>query len=201
MAKSEFLAKMSHELKNPLNAIIGYSEILVEDAGGTEAQKCKDLTSIRSAGYRLLGLIDALLELSRLEAGKAELRIEELEFAEFFETMVSLSRPSIAASGNKLIVRPPLAGRMVCDWQKLQRIVEGLSEQCREVYEERSHYVFGFDAGRLMDRIDRGHWGWDRAGANGEPFRDLWQFRRRDREQIRRQSSGSGFLWRIGTAN
>ena len=55
LAKSQFLAKMSHELKNPLNAIIGYSELLVEDAGGTEAQKCKDLTSIRSAGIGSLG--------------------------------------------------------------------------------------------------------------------------------------------------
>lgn len=125
-AKSDFLAKMGHELKNPLNAIIGYSEILLEDSGETETQKGKDLTSIRSAGFRLLGLINALLELSRLEAGKAELRVEEFEFSDFFENMVSLSRPSIVASGNKLIVRPPPAGRIVCDSQKLQRVVEGL---------------------------------------------------------------------------
>ena len=126
MAKSDFLAKMSHELKNPLNAVIGYSEILIEDLGEAETQKYKDLTSIRGAGCRLLGLIDALLELSRLEAGKAELRVEEFEFAAFFENMVSLSRPSIVASGNTLIVQPPPAGRIVCDPQKLQRVVEGL---------------------------------------------------------------------------
>lgn len=125
-AKSDFLAKMSHELKNPLNAIIGYSEILIEDSGETEMQKGKDLTSIRSAGFRLLGLINALLELSRLEAGKAELRVKEFEFSDFFENMVLLSRPSIVASGNKLIVRPPPAGRIACDSQKLQRVVEGL---------------------------------------------------------------------------
>ncbi|HRK69829.1 MAG TPA: histidine kinase dimerization/phospho-acceptor domain-containing protein [Hyphomonas sp.] len=70
LAKSGFLAKMSHELKNPLNAIIGYSEILIEDADGTDSQKRQDLTSIRTAGFRLLGLINDLLELSRLEAGK-----------------------------------------------------------------------------------------------------------------------------------
>jgi signal transduction histidine kinase len=125
-AKSDFLAKMGHELKNPLNAIIGYSDLLIEDSGETETQKGKDLTSIRSAGFRLLALINALLELSRLEAGKAELRVEELEFSDFFENMVSLSRPSIVASGNKLIVRPSPAGRIVCDSQKLQRVVEGL---------------------------------------------------------------------------
>ena len=55
-----------------------------------------------------------------------ELRAEEFELAEFFETLVSLSRPSIVAGGNTLIVQPPLAERMVCDRQKLQRIVEGL---------------------------------------------------------------------------
>jgi signal transduction histidine kinase len=126
LAKSEFLAKMSHELKNPLSAIIGYSEILIEDAGGAETQKRKDLTSIRSAGHRLLGLIDNLLELSRLEAGKVDLRVEEFELSECFEKLVSRCRPAIAASGNTLIEQPPPAGRIVCDLQKLQRIVEGL---------------------------------------------------------------------------
>ena len=127
LAKSGFLAKMSHELKNPLNAIIGYSEILIEDAGGTETQKCKDLTSIRSAGFRLLGLINDLLELSRLEAGKVELRVEEFEFADFFEDLVSQSRPSIVASGNELLVQPPPAGRIVCDSQQAARV---LSRAC-----------------------------------------------------------------------
>ena len=126
LAKSGFLAKMSHELKNPLNAIIGYSEILIEDAGGTETQKCKDLTSIRSASYRLLGLINDLLELSRLEAGKVELRVEEFEFADFFEDLVTRSRPSIEASGNELLVHSPPAGRIACDSQKLRRVVKGL---------------------------------------------------------------------------
>ena len=126
LAKSEFLAKMSHELKNPLSAIIGYSEILIEDAGGAETQKRMDLTSIRSAGHKLLGLIDDLLELSRLEAGKVELRPQEFEFAHFFENLVSRSRPAIAASGNALIEPPPPAGPIVCDPEKLQRVVEGL---------------------------------------------------------------------------
>jgi signal transduction histidine kinase len=126
LAKSEFLAKMSHELKNPLNAIIGYSEILIEDVGGTETQKGKDLTSIRGAGFKLLELIDDLLDLSKLEAGKVELFIEEVEFAEFFEKLAVRSRPSILEGGNQLIVRPPPAGPIACDLQKLQRVVEGL---------------------------------------------------------------------------
>lgn len=125
-AKSDFLAKMSHELKNPLNAVIGYSEILIEDSDPTDIQKCRDLDSIRSAGHRLLGLIDTLLELSRLEAGKAELRLEDVELADIVEKSVSLSRPSIVARGNELIVVPPPAGRICCDAQKLERVIDGL---------------------------------------------------------------------------
>jgi signal transduction histidine kinase len=126
MAKSGFLAKMSHELKNPLNAIIGYSEILIEDAGGADTQKCKDLTSIRSAGHRLLGLINDLLELSRLEAFKVEVRVEEFELSEFLDTLVAQSRPMLVASGNELHVQLPPDGRIACDAPKLKRVVEGL---------------------------------------------------------------------------
>ena len=126
LAKSGFLAKMSHELKNPLNAIIGYSEILIEDAGGAETQKRKDLGSIRSAGHRLLGLINDLLELSRLEAGKVDVRVEEFEFADFLASLISRARPTIAASGNELVVQLPPAGLIACDSQKLLRVVEGL---------------------------------------------------------------------------
>ena len=126
LAKSGFLAKMSHELKNPLNAIIGYSEILIEDAGETDTQKCNDLTSIRSAGYRLLGLINDLLELSRLEAGKVELRIQEFDMAEFLDDLAAQARPIIVANGNVLHVKPLPEGQIACDSQKLRRVVEGL---------------------------------------------------------------------------
>lgn len=125
-AKSDFLAKMSHELKNPLNAVIGYSEILIEESDESDIQKRTDLTTIRGAGHQLLGLIDTLLELSRLEAGKAELRVEEFGLAEFVQRMVLQSGSAIAARGNELVVQPLPAGRISCDAQKLERVVEGL---------------------------------------------------------------------------
>jgi signal transduction histidine kinase len=125
-AKADFLAKMSHELKNPLNAVIGYSEILIEDSDETDLQKRRDLDTIRSAGHQLLVLIDTLLELSRLEAGKAELRVAEFELAVFVERMVSQSAAAIAASGNELILQALPVGQMSCDMQKLERVVEGL---------------------------------------------------------------------------
>ncbi len=82
--------------------------------------------SIRSAGFRLLGLINDLLELSRLEAGKVELRDEEFQLAAIFDDPVSKSRSAIEAGGNELIVDPPPAGQVVCDRRKLQRVIEGL---------------------------------------------------------------------------
>ena len=117
---------MSHELKNPLNAVIGYSEILIEESDETAVQKRQDLDSIRGAGQRLLVLIDTLLELSRLEAGKADLRVEQFDLGDFVRKMVSLTRPSIAASGNELVVQPLPVGQMSGDAQKLERVVAGL---------------------------------------------------------------------------
>ena len=126
LAKSVFLAKMSHELKNPLNAIIGYSELLIEEADETDTQKRKDLTSIEGAGHRLLGLIDNLIELSKLEAGRVEVHARDIDFAAWFEQQAARAAPSIAANGNEWIVQAPAAGRIVCDAQLLQRVLEGL---------------------------------------------------------------------------
>src|SRR5262249_28231851 len=99
---------------------------LIEDLDGSETQKCNDLTSIRGAGFKLLELIDDLLDLSRLEAGKVDLCLEEIEFVDLFEEWVSQSRPFIENGGNELLVQRPPAGRIVCDSQKLRRVVEGL---------------------------------------------------------------------------
>jgi signal transduction histidine kinase len=126
LAKSEFLAKMSHELKNPLNSIIGYSEILIEALDATQDQKHKDLVSIRDAGHRLLELIDDLLDLSKLEAGKMDLHPEQIEFSNLFEDMAAQCRPLIEESGNEFVLQPPPDRELLCDLHKLKRVIENL---------------------------------------------------------------------------
>jgi signal transduction histidine kinase len=125
-AKSEFLAKMSHELRNPLNSIIGYSEILIEGLDPAKDQKYRDLTSIRSAGHRLLELINDLLDLSKLEAGKMELHFDRINFRELFDELAAKWRPAVAENGNKFQVEPPPAMEVVCDVPKLRRVIENL---------------------------------------------------------------------------
>jgi len=126
LAKSEFLAKMSHELKNPLNSIIGYSEMLVEGLDGADDEKYADLMSIKSAGHKLLELIDDLLDLSKLEAGKMKLQPERIQLRDLFERMATEWRWPTAESGNELHLEPPAPAEILCDEAKLRRVVGNL---------------------------------------------------------------------------
>ena len=100
-AKSDFLAGMSHELRNPLNAIIGYSELMVECSSGIDEQKVKDLVSIKGAGQKLLTLVNDLLDLSRLEAGKMEFSPIDIPIAEFCAGLAAKWESAILANGNR----------------------------------------------------------------------------------------------------
>ncbi|MGC1359072.1 MAG: HAMP domain-containing sensor histidine kinase [Xanthobacteraceae bacterium] len=126
LAKSEFLAKMSHELRNPLNSIIGYSEILIEGLDPSKDQKYRDLTSIRSAGHRLLELINDLLDLSKLEAGKMELHSDRINFNDLFDELAAKWASVVAESGNRFKVEPAPATEIICDAPKLRRVIENL---------------------------------------------------------------------------
>ncbi len=101
--KSQFLANMSHELRTPLNAIIGYSEILQEDAAdGGQEHFITDLKKIEGAGRHLLGLINDILDLSKVEAGKMEVFIEEVDIPSLLEEVGAIIRPLVGKSGNTL---------------------------------------------------------------------------------------------------
>jgi CheY-like chemotaxis protein len=97
---------MSHELRTPLNAIIGYSEMLEEDAQASgQKEFVSDLQKIRSSGKHLLGLINDVLDLSKVEAGKMKLFLETFDVANLVEDVVATGRPLVEKNGNRLEVR------------------------------------------------------------------------------------------------
>ncbi len=105
-AKSEFLASMSHELRTPLNAIILYSELLqetAEDEGQTES--IGDLKRIQGAGKHLLDLINGILDLSKIEAGKMVLSLETFHINTMVAGLVDTVRPLVEKNRNTLTVR------------------------------------------------------------------------------------------------
>jgi two-component system, NtrC family, sensor kinase len=92
--KSEFLANMSHELRTPLNAIIGFSEVLLDPSlKVSEEEQAQFLTDVLSSGKHLLGLINEILDLAKIEAGKMELQIESVLLSDIFESVQNTMRP------------------------------------------------------------------------------------------------------------
>ena len=105
------LASMGHELRTPLNAIIGYSDMLLEDIDGFNSGKCSDcsdkVTAINTAGNYLLRLINDVLEVAKLDAGKMELHIEEFHLGGFLRFIESTVSPLAQKNGNMF--------QIVCD--------------------------------------------------------------------------------------
>jgi signal transduction histidine kinase/CheY-like chemotaxis protein len=127
-AKSSFLANMSHELRTPLNAILGYSEMLAESAEETgQAEMASDLQKIQTAGKHLLGLINDVLDLSKIEAGKMRLYLETFEVSRVVEEAAVTARPVIEQKGNRLEVRcPPHIGSIREDVTKVRQVLLNL---------------------------------------------------------------------------
>ena len=127
-AKSTFLANMSHELRTPLNAIIGYSEMLQEEA--EELGSCEsvsDLEKICSAGKHLLSLIDDILDISKIEAGRMDLYLESFDIHNLIESAVATARPLVEKNGNTLEVYcPDNLHTMHADMTKVRQVLLNL---------------------------------------------------------------------------
>jgi signal transduction histidine kinase/CheY-like chemotaxis protein len=133
-AKSAFLANMSHELRTPLNAIIGYSEMLQEDAQEAgQAQTIADLGKIIFSGKHLLSLINDVLDLSKIEAGKTELRMEPFMAGAILNEVIDTAEALARTNHNKLVGRCEFSKvTMMTDRVKFRQVLLNLlSNACK----------------------------------------------------------------------
>jgi signal transduction histidine kinase len=126
--KSAFLANMSHELRTPLNAIIGYSEMLQEEAEDLgEETLIPDLQKVNAAGKHLLGLINDILDLSKIEAGRMDLYLETFEVSQLVRDVAAIVQPLVEKNGNTLVVEcPEGVGSMQADLTKIRQTLFNL---------------------------------------------------------------------------
>ncbi len=126
--KSLFVANMSHELRTPLNAILGYSEMLQEEAADLKLDSFSaDLEKIASAGKHLLALINDILDLSKIEAGKMELFLEDFDLGEMISEVLATIQPLVAANENVLTVADTSGvGVMHADQMKVRQALFNL---------------------------------------------------------------------------
>ncbi len=132
--KSEFLANMSHELRTPLNAIIGYSEMLEEESQDLGQDSfIPDLQKIHGAGKHLLSLINNILDLSKIEAGKMDLYLEPFEISPMIHDVASTVKPLVDKNANQLKIDcPPDLGVMTADLTKVRQTLFNLvSNACK----------------------------------------------------------------------
>ena len=127
-ATSSFLANMSHELRTPMNAVIGYSEMLHEELEEENQDKyLPDLAKIRAAGKHLLGMINEVLDLSKIEAGKMELFLEPVEVSTLITDVESTVAPLMEKRGNRLeVTYAKELGVIETDTTKLRQILLNL---------------------------------------------------------------------------
>lgn len=133
-AKSEFLASMSHELRTPLNAIIGYSEMLAEEAeDSVQAPFVADLKKIQAAGRHLLMLINSVLDLSKIEAGRMDLYLETTSVETLVNDVMLVAQPLAAKNHNSLEADvPPDVGSVHTDQTKVRQTLSNLlSNACK----------------------------------------------------------------------
>jgi signal transduction histidine kinase/CheY-like chemotaxis protein len=126
--KTVFLANMSHELRTPLNAILGFSELLIDATDGQfpAATKTRFLEQIHSSGKHLLGLINDILDLSKIEAGQMELHLQTVSVADVLSQVASTVEPLIAQKQMKIEIEASDAGQINADEGKVKQMVLNL---------------------------------------------------------------------------
>jgi signal transduction histidine kinase len=132
--KSQFVASMSHELRTPLNAIIGLTDMLVSNTAHFNTEKAQEpLRRVLSAGNHLLGLINEVLDLSKIEAGKLELNPEAVDLTPLIEEVIGTVRQLAEKNHNRLVLEAPAdLGTLTVDSVRLRQILLNLlSNSCK----------------------------------------------------------------------
>jgi signal transduction histidine kinase/ActR/RegA family two-component response regulator len=126
LAKSEFLSRMSHELRTPLNAILGFGQLL--ERGGLDAEQDKSVDQILKAGRHLLGLIEEVLDISRIEAGTMRISVEPVDTASALGDVTLLIAPVAESAGIKLVadLEAGLELFVLADRQRLRQVILNL---------------------------------------------------------------------------
>jgi signal transduction histidine kinase len=126
--KSEFLANMSHELRTPLNAVMGFSEILLDASMNlTAGERTEFLRNIHSSGQHLLGLINDILDLAKIEAGKMELHAEDMSLADALQEVTAILEPMARQQGLQLtMIGAAEAGVIKADRSKFKQVLYNL---------------------------------------------------------------------------
>ena len=133
--KSQFLANMSHELRTPLNAIIGVTEMLREDAEALK-QDVEPLDRVLGAGRHLLALINDILDLSKIEAGRMELHLESFPLAPLINDVAKTIEPMATKNGNRIVVDcPPDLGTLHADQIRFRQALLNLASNANKFTE------------------------------------------------------------------
>jgi signal transduction histidine kinase len=138
LAKSRFLANMSHELRTPLNAIIGYTEMMTEELGPSGPEHVlDDLDRVLSSAKHLLGLINDILDLSKIEAGRVEVVRERVPLPALLRDVLASVRPLADKRGNELVLRlAPDTAETITDVTKLRQCLMNLLSNASKFTED-----------------------------------------------------------------
>ena len=136
--KSQFLANMSHELRTPLNAIIGVTEMLREDAEAAK-QDVEPFDRVLGAGRHLLALINDILDLSKIEAGRMELHLETFPLVPIIEDVAKTIEPMVSKNGNRLVINCPAdLGTIHADQTRFRQSLLNLASNANKFTEQGS---------------------------------------------------------------
>lgn len=190
LAKSRFLASMSHELRTPLNAVIGYAEMVGEDIdAGTPPEDSRDLDHIVGSARHLLALIDQVLDLAKVEAGRMEVELREVPLLSFLSELNTVGRALAKARSNTWVASLPSDGVTVSlDEVRTRQIVLNLLSNAAKFCEEGEiAFEVGYVDGRLTLRVtDTG------IGMTTEQLASVWDEFAQAERSTQRVYGGTG---------